>query len=248
MKKNNILQEDAWRELRQLTKARIALGSAGKSMPLREVLKFRLAYAHARDAIFMNVKFEKLAVKLKDFKLPVYKVKSRVNSRDEYLKRPDLGKHLEEASKKQLAAADGIPDIAFIIADGLSAEAVNIHAIPFLKIIVPRLGNYKIVFVLAEQGRVAIGDEIGELLKARFTAVLIGERPGLSSPNSLGTYTTYNPHKGLTDESRNCISNIHEDGLDYDQASAILQYLIEQSFKEKISGVSLKINPDKRLP
>lgn len=132
-------------------------------------------------------------------------------------------------------------DLIFILTDGLSANAVNSHALEVLKLILPQLNTFSVAICIVSEGRVAIGDEIGMLLKAKFTAILIGERPGLSSPKSMGIYTTYAPQLGFTDERRNCISNIHENGLSYTDATRLLDYLIAQSFLKKLSGVTLKV-------
>ena len=128
----------------------------------------------------------------------------------------------------------------FILTDGLAADAVNERAIPLLEEILPNLKDYKIGLCLVKYGRVAIGDEIAEKVGAKFTAILIGERPGLSSPKSLGIYTTFDPKPGTTDERRNCISNIHENGLSIEKASELLHYFIKESFRRKLSGVKLK--------
>ncbi|MDT0677402.1 ethanolamine ammonia-lyase subunit EutC [Autumnicola musiva] len=232
------LQKDNWQELKSISKARIALGNVGGSLPLKEVLSFQEDHAFAKDTIFSEFKTDELAAQFEEFKLPVYKFSSRAESRDEYLRRPDLGRQLQEKTEKKNAYQT---DIAIIIADGLSANAVNSKALPMLKNLLPELtGKFSISLCLVKNARVAIGDEIGELLQAKFTAVLIGERPGLSSPSSMGIYTTYNPHTGLTDERRNCISNIHENGLSVEEACSILIKLIDQSFQKKISGVTLR--------
>jgi len=245
----SIIQEDAWDNLKQITKARIALGNVGGSLPLREVLDFKLAHALAKDAIYSELDVDGIQQKLVDFDLPVYTLHSRVENRNQYLRRPDFGRRLDEKSVVSLKKSKQTFDMVFVITDGLSAEAVNAHAPEILKLIIPAvLSRYKVAIVIVNQGRVAVGDEIGELLNARFTAVFIGERPGLSSPESMGIYTTYAPGTGLTDERRNCISNIHHDGLSYIDASRILAYLIKQSFLKKTSGVAIKIEVDKLPP
>lgn len=230
------LQKDPWENLRSLSKARIALGNSGGSLPTKEVLSFQEDHAYTKDAIYSDLKEEVLVEKLKQFDLPLYQFKTKISDRKEYLKRPDLGKKLAENSK----AENGDFDILFILTDGLAADAINERAIPLLKEILPKLNDYKIGLCLVRFGRVAIGDEIAEKLGANFTAILIGERPGLSSPKSLGVYTTYEPKPGTTDERRNCISNIHENGLSIEKASKLLQFLIKESFHRKLSGVKLK--------
>ena len=241
-KAGSIIQEDVWASLKDFTKARIALGNVGGSLPLREVLAFKLAHAGAKDAIYSSLDVPGLQSKLTGLQVPIFLLNSRIDDRVQYLRRPDLGRRLDEQSVACLKKAEESFDLVFAIVDGLSAEAVNLHAVEVLKLIVPALASkYKIAVALVSQGRVAIGDEIGELLSTRFTAVLIGERPGLSSHESMGIYTTYSPEIGLTDERRNCISNIHPDGLSYRDATRILFYLIEQSFLRETSGVDIKI-------
>lgn len=244
-----IINEDSWDNLKNITKARIALGNVGGSLPLREVLDFKLAHALAKDAIYSELDIENIRIELEEFKVPVFELHSQVKNRDQYLKRPDLGRRLDEKSSAILKESAQDFDIVFVISDGLSADAVNNHASKILHIVLPELlPKYKIAIALTEQGRVAVGDEIGELLNSDFTAVFIGERPGLSSPESMGIYTTYKPARGLTDERRNCISNIHYDGMSYSNASAILFYLIEQSFLRKTSGISIKIELNDLTP
>ncbi|MDR5590630.1 ethanolamine ammonia-lyase subunit EutC [Christiangramia sp. SM2212] len=234
--KSNYLQKDPWENLRSLSKARIALGNSGGSLPTKEVLSFQEDHAFTKDAIYSDLKEEELSEKLKKIELPVYHFQTKVTDRKEYLKRPDLGKKLAQNSNDE---NEGF-DILFILTDGLAADAINERAIPLLKEILPKLKNYKIGLCMVKYGRVAIGDEIAEELNAKFTAVLIGERPGLSSPKSLGIYTTYEPKPGTTDERRNCISNIHKNGLSIEKASELLRYFIKESFRRKLSGVKLK--------
>lgn len=240
--KNNLIQQDTWTSLKAHTHARIALGNVGGSLPTKEVLNFKLAHAEAKDAIFIPLNINELIQKISAFNLPTFAIKSRIENRDEYLKRPDLGRRLDEQSVEKLDKNKEIFDLVFVITDGLSAEAVNVHAIRLIQEILPNITErYKIGMVLVEQGRVAIADEIGELLNASMTAIFIGERPGLSSPQSMGIYTTFAPKIGLTDERRNCISNIHPNGLSYELASNQLISLINQSFTMKYSGVDLKV-------
>ncbi|MUP46906.1 ethanolamine ammonia-lyase subunit EutC [Gramella sp. BOM4] len=234
--KSTYLQKDPWANLRSLSKARIALGNSGGSLPTKEVLNFQEDHAFTKDAIYSDLMEEELIEQLKKFELPVFQFQTKVSDRKEYLKRPDLGKKLAENSE----AEKGNFDILFILTDGLAAGAINERAIPLLKEILPKLKDYRIGLCLVKFGRVAIGDEIAEKIGATFTAVLIGERPGLSSPKSMGIYSTFQPKPGTTDERRNCISNIHEDGLSIERASEILKYFIKESFRRKLSGVSLK--------
>ena len=239
----SLVKKDAWDNLSAYTNARIALGSVGNSIPLKEVLQFKLAHAHAKDAIYTELDIPFLEKEIQSLGFPVWKVQTKVQNREEYLKRPDFGRILNKDSAQLLQNAAQTLDIVFVLADGLSAAAVNTNAIPVLKEILPQLDSkHKIGFVLATHARVALGDAIGIQLNAKFTAVLIGERPGLSSPESMGIYTTYAPITGLTDERRNCISNIHKNGLNPKQGALLLNYLIQQSFAKQISGVGLKIN------
>ncbi len=241
------VQKDAWHSLKQFTAARIALGSTGVAIPLNELLQFRLAHAHARDAVYSELNTVAVVEELQQFQLPVYSLYSKVTNRNEYLQRPDLGRQLHTDSAKQLENINTPCDIALILADGLSARALNTHAIPLLKLIVPVLQELKFSLApvtIVQQARVAIADEVGMILKAKCSIIFIGERPGLSSPDSLGAYLTYKPGIGLTDESRNCISNIRPEGMEYTIAAKKILYLIQESFRLQYSGVNLKENTD----
>jgi ethanolamine ammonia-lyase small subunit len=244
--KKTIIATDPWGSLKSFTAARIALGRSGVSVPLQEALKFKLAHAHARDAVYSLLDIAALHAALESFAVPIYHLKSEVVNREEYLKRPDRGRRLGVSSASLLQATDHKPaDVAFVLADGLSAEAINLHAIPVLKNVIQVLKESNIALApisLVEQGRVAIGDEIGSLLNAKLVVILIGERPGLSSPDSMGAYITYAPRVGLTDESRNCISNIRPEGLIYTDAATKIFYLIQEALRLKLSGVALKDN------
>lgn len=236
---------DAWKSLQKFTAARIALGSAGVAIPLKEVLQFRLAHAHARDAVYSQLDINNLSEGLQQMQLPFYLLHSKAQNREVYLQHPDFGRRLNEDAVLQLQDIDTGSDIAIIIADGLSATAVNNHAIPLLQLLVPllRQSNFSLAPVnIVQQARVAIGDEVGVLAKAKFSIVLIGERPGLSSPDSMGVYLTYQPRIGLTDESRNCISNIRPEGMGYKIAADKIHYLITAAFRLQYSGVALKDN------
>jgi ethanolamine ammonia-lyase small subunit len=231
--------------LRQFTDARIAIGRVGNSIPIKQSLEFKLAHAHARDAVYSLLDIEGLLESLKVFDLPVLLLQSKVATRHKYLKRPDLGRQLDEESEEQLKDYNAGADVVIIIADGLSAAAVNENAISLLKILIPMLTASKLTLApicLVEQGRVAVGDDIGQCLSARFSILLIGERPGLSSADSMGAYLTYNPRQSLTDESRNCVSNIRPQGLRYKPAAGKIFYLLTEAFKRKLSGVALKDN------
>ena len=237
------IKEDPWTSLRSYTAARIALGRTGVSIPLKENLQFRLAHAYARDAVFASLNTETLLEEFSNHKWESILLNSQCPSRNEYLQRPDKGRKLDEASinkVKQLNTSEY--DIAIVVADGLSAIAINEHLLPLLSLIVPLLtARFSIApIAIVQQGRVAIADEIASLLNAKLSIILIGERPGLTSPNSMGAYITYNPKIGLTDERRNCISNIRQEGLPYPAAADKITYLINQSLRLQISGVELK--------
>ncbi|RZK62378.1 MAG: ethanolamine ammonia-lyase subunit EutC [Hymenobacter sp.] len=239
------LAPDPWAGLRAFTAARIALGRVGTSVPLREALAFKLAHAHARDAVYSGLETDQLAAELAALSLLVCRVSSRALTRQEYLQRPDRGRQLSEVSKAQLAEqapATGC-DLVIVLADGLSATATNTHALPLLRLLLPELQSVGLrlgPLVLAEQARVALGDEVGHLLRARLVLVLLGERPGLSAPDSLGAYFTYAPRPGLTDEARNCVSNIRPAGLVYPAAAAKLAWLLREAGRRQLSGVALK--------
>ena len=245
---DNAPPPDPWAGLRAFTAARIALGRTGTSVPLREALAFRLAHAHARDAVYSALNTGQLLTELPALGLPVCQVRSRAGTRQEYLQRPDQGRHLADDSKTEITEhVSSECDIVTVLADGLSATASNTHALPLLRLLVPELrrAGFRLgPLVLAEQARVALGDEIGQLARARLVLVLIGERPGLSAPDSLGAYFTYEPRPGLTDEARNCVSNIRPEGLAYPAAAARLLHLLPEALRRQLSGVGLKDESD----
>ena len=236
-----------WLELRRLTPARIALGRTGTSMPTAAQLDFQLAHAQARDAVHLPFDHVALSEQLNAKSRETLLLHSAAADRDSYLQRPDKGRRLDEASAQSLrdyaAAHPGGIDVAVIVADGLSSLAVHRHTVPFLERmeeLASAEGWTLSPVILVEQGRVAIGDEIGELLGAKMSVVLIGERPGLSSPDSLGLYFTYAPKIGLNDAHRNCISNVRLEGLSYGMAAHRLLYLMREACKRQLSGVNLK--------
>ena len=233
--------------LRDYTPARVELGRAGASLPTRALIEFQLAHAKARDAVHLPLAVNSLVHELKQKNIPSITLASAAHDRDEYLKRPDLGRRLSGASRERLAAQSSEYDAAFVIADGLSALAVHRHAVPLLELLQRDLDWRIAPVAIVEQGRVAIGDEIGELLGARLVVVLIGERPGLSSPDSLGAYLTWQPRLGRTDADRNCISNIRAEGLSYVVATHKLRYLMDESRRLKLSGVRLKEDATQQL-
>lgn len=230
-------------KLRSATPARIFLPRIGAGLTTRATLDFQLAHAEARDAVEERLDIETLFEGLTARGLAAVCVKSAARDRRSFLLRPDLGRKLDEESRERLKPLAGDYDIAFIIAEGLSARAIARHALPLLDKTRHSLDptSWKIApIVLAEQGRVALGDDIGEALGARLAVVLIGERPGLSSPDSLGVYLTYAPRVGRTDAERNCLSNIRPQGLAYDEATRKLLYLCHEARRRQLTGVELK--------
>ncbi|HWB25188.1 MAG TPA: ethanolamine ammonia-lyase subunit EutC [Chitinophagaceae bacterium] len=234
---------DTWQALKKFTNARIALGRTGNAILLAENLQFRADHAQARDAVYTALDTGRLAEELKVFHLPVLQLHSRAKDRGEYLQRPDKGRLLDITSAKKIQPGKNF-DIAFTIADGLSAKAVQLYTQPVLQLLMNLCNNmgYAIApLCIAEQARVAIGDEIGMLSGASVSVVFVGERPGLSSPHSMGIYITYSPVTGLTDESRYCISNIHvPGGLAPADAAQQAFSLIQSSLALKLSGVHAK--------
>jgi ethanolamine ammonia-lyase small subunit len=225
---------DPWIGLRGTTRARIGLGRTGDALPIKDVLEFQLAHARARDAVHTPLDTEAVARAV----APLRSVTmcSKAVNRETYLRRPDLGRQL-------LCPIDlvGPFDAVFVIADGLSPVGVQVHAVPLLRACLRRLPGWSIApIVIATQARVALGDEIGVLLQADLCVVLIGERPGLSVANSLGVYLTYRPRIGQRDSERNCISNIHADGLSYEVAADMLAWLMTEARVRKLTGVALK--------
>lgn len=233
-----------WTHLRRHTPARIALGRTGVSLPTSEHLAFQLAHARARSAVHHGLDLARLGQDLSTRFGPVVEVHSAAPDRPTYLQRPDLGRRLSPSSAAKLTAeVKGPFDIAFVVADGLSAYAVEKNIVPFLEAMLPlaeKSGWSRAPLILAGQSRVALGDEIGALIGANLVAMLIGERPGLSSPDSLGVYLTYKPRPGLTDADRNCISNVRTEGLSYAEAAYKLHYLASEAIRRKLTGVNLK--------
>jgi len=236
------LVRDAWTELRKLTLARIALGRTGASLPTQAALEFGLAHARARDAVHSQLQHDSLLEQLRSVQLACLQVRSMAEDRNRYLRRPDLGRRLDAESRARLRdRTQNQADVVFVIADGLSARAPLLHAVPTLLATLELLRDWQVApIVIAEQARVALGDEIGELLHAAQVVMMIGERPGLSSPDSLGIYLTYGPRIGRVDSERNCISNIHRAGLGYDIAAHKLAHLLVHSRARQLSGIELK--------
>ena len=237
-------QPDPWHTLRRFTPARIGLGRAGGSVPTARLLDFQLAHARARDAVHRDFDIEALAGKLRTRQIEPMVLASAAGDRQTFIQRPDLGRILDAKSKAFLEARTRTAawDAVFVIADGLSALAVERHALPLLermRIHLQRDG-WSLACCLVKQGRVAIADEIGALLPAQLSVMLIGERPGLSSPDSLGAYLTWNPLPGRSNAERNCVSNIRPQGLSYAAAAFKLLHLMQESRNRKLSGVALK--------
>jgi ethanolamine ammonia-lyase small subunit len=241
------IEQDIWHPLKAFTAARIALGRTGTAIPLKEVLAFKLAFAYAKDAVYSTLNVAGLTTQLRVLDKPIYHLRSRATSRAEYLQRPDYGRLLcaESVGLLKNNRSETRYDVAFIVADGLSATAINKHTFAVIQLLINELNrlNYSIAPIsIVEQGRVAISDEIGFYLNAQMAVILIGERPGLTSPDSMGAYLTFNPHVGLTDESRNCVSNIRPEGLVYEFAAQKILYLIQEALRLQLSGVGLKDN------
>jgi ethanolamine ammonia-lyase small subunit len=233
-----------WSALRQFTAARIALGRSGVSQPTAPQLAFQLAHARARDAVHLTLDPVALGEALHAASgLPCISLHSAAPDRNTYLQRPDLGRRLDDASRAKLGADGPRYDLALVVADGLSALAIEQNAAPLIQALMARLsaGQWRLApITIVQQGRVAIGDEIAHLLDAQAVVVLIGERPGLSSPDSMGLYLTWAPRPGLTDASRNCISNVRPAGLTCDAAAFKLHYLLSEARRRQLSGVALK--------
>ena len=246
---------DPWTALRAHTPARIALGRAGTSLPTAEVLRFAAAHAEARDAVHLPLDVEALVVDLQAQGLAPVRVESRATSRVEYLTRPDLGRQLAPAGRDALEAMrlggahpgqDAAPQdasVCIVIADGLSAIAAQRHA----ALLIAELAQAGVTashVVIATQARVALGDEIGECLGAEMVVMLLGERPGLSSPDSLGAYLTWAPRAGRADSERNCVSNIRPEGLALPAAAGRIAWLVREAQRRRVTGIALKDESD----
>ena len=237
--KNNSLVQNVYDKLSTLTAARIGLGHEGISLPTKHLLDFQLAHAMAQDAVYLELDSRVL----EPLGMSTMLLHSKAKDRTMYLQRPDLGRRLDDSSVHKIknTKKNESYDLAIVVADGLSSLAIHENACEFITTLTKEVPNLSLApLCLVKQGRVAIGDEIGELLNANAVIVLIGERPGLSSPDSLGLYLTWAPKIGLTDESRNCISNIRFQGLSYKEAVEKTLYLLNESKRLKYSGVNLK--------
>ena len=247
MDKKPVDPQNPWLNLRSLTPARIALGRTGTSLPTSAQLDFQFAHAQARDAVHLAFDHQGIRAQLTERGRESLLLHSAASDRNSYLQRPDLGRRLDDASAQVLqdyaAAHPGGVDLAIVVADGLSALAVHRHTLPFLARLEEQIaadGWSVSPIVLVEQGRVAVADEVAQRLGAKMSVILIGERPGLSSPDSLGLYFTYAPKVGLTDAYRNCISNVRLEGLSYGMAAHRLIYLMREACRRQLSGVNLK--------
>jgi ethanolamine ammonia-lyase small subunit len=237
---------DPWSPLRAGTSARIALGRAGGSLPTHEWLDFKSAHAAARDAVHNVFNADQLAGEIAKLGEQTLVVGSAAPDRATFLQRPDLGRRLDAPSQQILEAfvpPPDRPDLAIVVSDGLSALAVHTQAVPLLAELLPKLRNagWRLApIVVARFGRVALQDQVGSLLGAQLSLMLLGERPGLGSPDSLGAYLVYDPKLGNTDAQRNCVSNIRLEGLPPAAAADTLHYLLSESRQRQLSGVQLK--------
>jgi ethanolamine ammonia-lyase small subunit len=240
----SLVRRDPWLPLARHTAARIALGRAGGSLPSEAVLEFRLAHARARDAVQQPLAAQSLALALAGFGLQTLVLSTLARDRRTFLLRPDLGRALAPSSAERLGQerqAGGERDLVVIVSDGLSALAAERQVAPLLEALLPRLSAFSLYpLLIAPYARVKLGDEVGELLGARQSLILLGERPGLTAPDSLGAYLTYRPHRGCTDADRNCVSNIRPEGLTPARAAETIAALLTASVERRLSGVALK--------
>jgi len=245
LEQNNAVTPDPWLSLRSVTSARIALGRAGGSLPTMEWLKFKAAHAAARDAVHEPFDADLLASELSQLGVGAVVVRSAAADRRTFLERPDLGRQLDERSRHDLqqSRVGREFDVVIVVSDGLSAVAAERQARPVIGLLLPRLAaaQWNVApIVVASFGRVALEDEVGQLLGARLALMLIGERPGLGSPDSLGAYVVFEPRKGNTDANRNCVSNIRPEGLTHAAAADTIFYLLSEARRRRLSGVQLK--------
>jgi len=253
----DLITPEPWDALRRFTDARIALGRAGHSLPTQPHLEFQLAHAQARDAVHLPFDAATLASDLTQIGHSTVLLQSAATDRNVYLQRPDLGRRLNEPSRQRLTGLTSARpvaaplDLAIVVADGLSARAVHENAAPLIAALSARLQldagqPWSLAPVaLVEYGRVAVADEVGQLLGARAVVILLGERPGLSSPDSMGIYLSWSPRVGLNDAQRNCISNVRPAGLSIEAAAHKLHYLLQRARELRLTGVDLK---DDSLP
>jgi ethanolamine ammonia-lyase small subunit len=236
---------DPWAVLRGFTEARIGLGRSGHSLPTREVLKFSMAHARARDAVTTAIDWNPVEAGFQALGLKSIRIDSAAPERDTYLRRPDLGRRLSPTARQKLSEISGgsPSDLLIVVGDGLSSTGVTLNAVPTIAALMPFVRKYGwslAPVLLATQARVALGDDAGEFLGARAVLMLIGERPGLTSPDSLGAYLTWEPRVGRKDGERNCISNIRAGGLGADEAAFKTAWLLREAFLRRLTGVQLK--------
>ena len=236
---------DPWSGLRSFTQARIALGRAGHALPTAALLDFQLAHAEARDAVHLPWDVDGFADRVRGLGAEVLLLETPVASRDEYLHRPDLGRILSGASRERLGrlTLDAV-DVALIVTNGLSSAAMERHGVSLVQAILNGFRSRQLrvaPVALIPNGRVALLDEVGSAVGAKVAVIVVGERPGLSTADSLGVYLTFAPKPGNSDAQRNCISNIRPpEGLSYQAAAAKVLYLTEESMRRGTSGVALK--------
>lgn len=246
-----LVTPNPWQDWRQATPARLALGRAGAGMPTDETLRFGWAHALARDAIHAALDVDALAARLGDDGWSVARARSRATDRTTYLRRPDLGRQLDPQDAEALRALprSAACDLAVVVGDGLSSLAIERQARPLLQALKTLLPENLVLapLVIATQARVAMADEVGEIFGARLAVILIGERPGLSSPDSLGIYLTHAPRRGRNDAERNCISNVRPEGLAPALAAAKLAWLVREALRRGLSGVELKDESDRAV-
>jgi len=238
-------ETEATLDLRQMTDARVSLGRHGAGLPTKAQLSFLLDHARAREAVWTSIDRASLTQRLDATGFSAISVDSMAGDRSTYVRRPDLGRLLDQPSAESLSAlaAGKSYDIAIVVADGLSSSAVDLNAVPLIEALVPKLSALKLEtapIVLASQARVALGDPVGEALRAKLSILLVGERPGLSAADSLGAYITYGPRPGKPDSGRNCISNIRDGGLKIAEAAEIIANLVRDMVRTQVSGVALK--------
>jgi ethanolamine ammonia-lyase small subunit len=230
-------------DLRQMTEARVRLGRFGAGLPTRAAQSFLLDHARARQAVWSEVDWESLRGNLADLGLGAVQVESAARDRGTYLRRPDLGRKLSPGSAERLAGIRPDCDVVIVVADGLSARAIDCNAASLVRAVVGRLSSRQLVvapLMFAAQARVALADPVAEILRARVSIMLIGERPGLSAADSLGVYVTCSPKTGTLDSRRNCISNIRSGGLGVDAATEAVMFLVGSMLRTGISGIGLR--------
>lgn len=246
---HSLVNSESWSTLSQWTSARIAMGRVGASLPTAPLLDFTMDHARARDAVHTLLNVEALTALLHEHGFMTVHAYSQARNRSEYLRRPDLGRRLHPDCADSLKQLDHphAKRITVVVADGLSALAPTLHALPMLLRLRDALPEWEIDAILATQARVALADDIGELRGAEIALIFIGERPGLKSPDSLGAYLTYRPRRGRMDSERNCVSNIRPEGLVYDDATFRLAHLVRSAHRLGVSGTQLKDDSDSLL-